>query len=217
MVSAGNLLTHYQYRLCQAELDERPGEVEWNIRTPRQQADLRVIVRIADALAVLPAGSPFLNLKKARRFAFPLPYTFNYEPETHSIIRVQGVRREWHPKPVRGQGSSKHLPAQGALLPRHADPGNCIRSARCSLSMEARDTHSSGVEMTGKIPARGSYQGLLQIFRYNRPFYIRTDLTAIAAIILSLWLPLALRTLLLFATGAAVFWTCSSLLVSHYV
>lgn len=27
MVSAGNLLTQYQYRLCQAELDERPGEV----------------------------------------------------------------------------------------------------------------------------------------------------------------------------------------------
>jgi hypothetical protein len=100
MVSAGNVLTHYQYRLCQAQLSERPGEIEWNIRTPRQEADLQVIAHIGDAPALLPAGSPFLNLKDARRFAGPLPYTFDYEPETHSIIRIQGVRREWHPKPV---------------------------------------------------------------------------------------------------------------------
>lgn len=101
MVGAGNVLTHYQYYLCQAELNERPGEVEWNIRTPRREADLQVIVHGGDRPAVLPAGSPFLNLKDARRFAGPLPYTFNYEPETRSIIRVQGVRQEWHPKPVK--------------------------------------------------------------------------------------------------------------------
>ncbi len=71
--------------------------------------------------------------------------------------------------------------------------------------------------MTCKYPARAPYQGLLQIFRYNRPFYIRTGLAIIAAIVLSLWLPLALRTVLLFVTGAAAFWTCSSLLVSHYI
>ncbi len=100
MVRAGNLLTHYQYRLCHAELNERPGEIEWNIRTPQQEADLRVIAHVADEPSLPPAGSPFLNLKDARRFAGPLPYTFDYEPETHSIIRIQGVRREWHPKPV---------------------------------------------------------------------------------------------------------------------
>lgn len=33
MVHAGNLLTHYKYSLCQAEVSERPAEVEWNIRT----------------------------------------------------------------------------------------------------------------------------------------------------------------------------------------
>ena len=100
MVRAGNLLTHYQYRLCHAELNERPGEIEWNVRTPQQEADLRVIAHVADEPSLPPAGSPFLNLKDARRFAGPLPYTFDYEPETHSIIRIQGVRREWHPKPV---------------------------------------------------------------------------------------------------------------------
>ncbi len=100
MVVAGNLLTHYQYRLCQAELSERPGEIEWSIRTPRQAADLQVIAHICDVPAPLPSGSPFLNAKDARRFAGPLPYTFDYEPETHSIIRIQGVRQEWNPNPV---------------------------------------------------------------------------------------------------------------------
>jgi hypothetical protein len=101
MVNAGNLLTHYQYRLCQVELSERPDEIEWKIRTPRHEADLQVIAHIDDGPALLPAGSPFLNLKDARRFAGPLPYTFDYEAKTRSIIRIQGVRKEWHPKPVR--------------------------------------------------------------------------------------------------------------------
>lgn len=100
MAAAGNLLTHYRYRLCRAQLRERTGEIEWNIWTPREQANLRVIAHIGDGPVPLPAGSPFLNLKDARRFAGPLPYTFDYEPETHSIIRIQGVRREWCPEPV---------------------------------------------------------------------------------------------------------------------
>jgi hypothetical protein len=100
MVSAGNMLTHYQYRLCQADVRERPGEIEWNIRTPRQEADLHVIAHIGEGPAPLPDGSPFLNVQEARRFAGPLPYTFDYEAETHSIIRIQAVRQEWHPKPV---------------------------------------------------------------------------------------------------------------------
>ncbi len=71
--------------------------------------------------------------------------------------------------------------------------------------------------MTNDIPARAPYQGLVQIFHYNRPFYIRTLSGVIAAAILSLWLPLTLRAPLLLVTGVAVLWTCSSLLVSHYV
>jgi SAM-dependent methyltransferase len=71
--------------------------------------------------------------------------------------------------------------------------------------------------MTSNIRARAPYQGLLQIFNYNRPFYIRTLSGVIAAIIVSVWLPLGLRALVMLATGAAVFWTCSSLLVSHYI
>ena len=64
---------------------------------------------------------------------------------------------------------------------------------------------------------RTTYQGLRQIFNFNRPFYVRTLSGVIAIVILSAWLPLALRSLLLAGAGAAVFWSCSSLAVSHYV
>jgi hypothetical protein len=101
MVNAGNLLTHYRYRLCHAEVSRRPDHIEWNIRTPGKEADLRVLAWIGEEPAPLPAGSPFLCDKDARKFAGPLPYTFDYEPETHSIIRIRGIRQEWRPKPVR--------------------------------------------------------------------------------------------------------------------
>lgn len=71
--------------------------------------------------------------------------------------------------------------------------------------------------MTTAIPARAPYQGLQQIFHYNRPFYTRALAGAVAAIILSMWLPFAIRAVLLLTAAAAVFWMCSSLLVSHYV
>jgi hypothetical protein len=101
MVNAGNLLTHYKYRLCQAEVRVRPGEIDWNIQTPGNEADLRVFACTGEEPASLPAGSPFLYAKDARRFAGPLPYTFDYERETHSVIRIRGVRQDWHPTQVK--------------------------------------------------------------------------------------------------------------------
>ena len=103
MMNAGNLLTHYKYCLCQAEVRERSAEIEWNIRTPGNEADLRVFASTDNGPAPLPAGSPFIDDKDARRFAGPLPFTFDYEPETRSLIRIRGVRQEWRPKPVRAE------------------------------------------------------------------------------------------------------------------
>jgi len=46
MMRAGNLLTHYQYRLCHVDVTEQPGQIEWRIRTPQQTADLDVVAFI---------------------------------------------------------------------------------------------------------------------------------------------------------------------------
>jgi hypothetical protein len=100
MVSAGNLLTHYNYSLCKAELGVGGGEIRWTVRTPRGDADLDVIARRLGHNAALPAGSPFQSMEEARRFAGPLPYTFDSEKEAGSIIAIRAVRQQWNPMPV---------------------------------------------------------------------------------------------------------------------
>ena len=59
--------------------------------------------------------------------------------------------------------------------------------------------------------------GLTQIFDYNRPFYLRTLAGVLIAVLVSPRVPTLVRIPLLLAAGAALFWICSSLLVSHYV
>jgi hypothetical protein len=100
MVRGGNLLTHYNYHLCEAILEERDREIHWTIRTPNAEADLEVQARWSEDPAPLPDGSPFDTMKEARRFAGPLPYTFDYEEATNSIIGIRAMRQIWDPKSV---------------------------------------------------------------------------------------------------------------------
>jgi hypothetical protein len=101
MAWAGNLLTHYHYHRAAITMQESDTRLEVQIRTPRAEADLHVIADLDAPPDAPPPGSPFPSLKLARRYAGPLPFTFDYEPETHSIIRIQGVRQGWDPQPVR--------------------------------------------------------------------------------------------------------------------
>ena len=101
MVISGNLLTHYAYQPCRVSLQHDSDELSVKITTPDAYADLEVCADIAHQPAPLPEGTPFENKKEARKFAGPLPYTFDYEKETHSIIMIRGVRENWSPQPVR--------------------------------------------------------------------------------------------------------------------
>ena len=38
--------------------------------------------------------------QEARSFAGPLPFTFEYEQETHAIIAIEARRTRWRPEPV---------------------------------------------------------------------------------------------------------------------
>jgi hypothetical protein len=100
MAIAGNLLTHYNYAKCDVALSEDGGRLAVKITTPRSEADLDVVADLAGKPAPLPAGSPFPDLRTALRFAGPLPFTFDYERETHSIVRIEGVRSRWNPQMV---------------------------------------------------------------------------------------------------------------------
>ncbi|MGB6974095.1 MAG: DUF2071 domain-containing protein [Terracidiphilus sp.] len=96
----GNLLTHYGYELSRCHVRRAEGTYAVKICSPHGDADLQVEADIANETGSPPPGSLFPDLREARKFAGPLPFTFDYERQTNSIIRVEGVRREWNPRPV---------------------------------------------------------------------------------------------------------------------
>jgi hypothetical protein len=96
----GNLLTHYGYELSRCRFEQTESACRIEISTPRGDADLRVEADLATEPGSPPPGSPFADLREARKFAGPMPFTFDYEQQTHSIIRVEGVRQAWNPRAV---------------------------------------------------------------------------------------------------------------------
>ena len=93
------MLTHYNYRRCEATITASRDELHFTIATSNGEADVDVTADLA-APAQLPPNSPFRTARDARRFAGPLPWTFDYEPQTHSIVAIKGVRENWSPRPV---------------------------------------------------------------------------------------------------------------------
>jgi hypothetical protein len=101
MAFSGNLLTHYNYHVADFRFRANPGMLNIEIRSPGGEADLKVYADLTSIPASLPPGSPFPDLDSARHFAGPLPFTFDYEKETNSMIVIKGVRKKWDPQPVR--------------------------------------------------------------------------------------------------------------------
>ena len=99
MAFFGNLLTHYAYRVCRVEAERSDRSLRISIRTPAAEADLDVDADLSDGVP-LPEGSPFRDWADARRFEGPLPFTFDEEKETRSIVLIEGVRSRWVPQPV---------------------------------------------------------------------------------------------------------------------
>jgi hypothetical protein len=100
MVWGGNLLTHYRYGRCSARCTRTPEYLEIEVTTPGGTADLFVRATTARPAEVPPEGSPFPDLRAARRFAGPLPFTFDSEPASRQLVIIEGVRRNWDPVPV---------------------------------------------------------------------------------------------------------------------
>lgn len=101
MVIFGNLLTHYRYGRAQVSVETSERQWQFKVSTPDAAADLHVRAQLSDAAAPLPNDSPFRDWHQARLFAGPLPFTFDYEPQTHSIILIEGVRQDWRPVPTK--------------------------------------------------------------------------------------------------------------------
>ena len=92
MYLGGNLLTHYNYHRIDASAARNRDTIRIAIQSPDGAGDLSLTADLQSA-ARLPEGSIFPDVNKARFYAGPLPFTFDYEKETHSIIRIEGVRK----------------------------------------------------------------------------------------------------------------------------
>ena len=99
MVTLGKKNTHYLFEKANVNVHESGQELMVQIPTPGGATYLYLTADLSET-ATLPKGSPFPDLTRARRFAGPLPYTFSYEPETHSMVIVEGRREDWVPVPV---------------------------------------------------------------------------------------------------------------------
>jgi hypothetical protein len=98
MVAAGNLLTHYNYHRCSSRIGITADRIRIDVSTLDHAGDLQLTADLTRP--ALPPGSPFATLREARRFAGPLPFTFDFEAETHAIIAIEATRARWRPEPV---------------------------------------------------------------------------------------------------------------------
>lgn len=99
MVALGNTFTHYGYRLAEVDTKRDGERLTVDVRTPGQEADLHVEADLCEATS-LPEGSSFRSMADAKRFAGPLPYTFDRDVPTGKIVAVRGVRTSWNTRPV---------------------------------------------------------------------------------------------------------------------
>lgn len=96
---AGNLLTRYHYHLSRMTCAMDDERMTFQVDTPDSRADLTVQAAHVTSPA-LPGASVFADWRAARRYAGPLPYTFDYDQPTRTVVIVKGERDRWRPQPI---------------------------------------------------------------------------------------------------------------------
>jgi hypothetical protein len=93
----GNLFTQYKYSTTDIQQSQHNGTTQ--ITSDHSAFSVRIGNQESGHIA-LPAGSPFMDWKEARRYAGPLPFTFTYNPKNRKVLIIEGVRENWKPEPV---------------------------------------------------------------------------------------------------------------------
>jgi hypothetical protein len=100
MVTWGNRLTRYGYRMAEFDYRAQNRMLHLEVKTASPEADVQLTADISNLSAALPETSPFADVETARRFAGPLQFTFDYDSDSNSIVVVEGRRSNWQPQPV---------------------------------------------------------------------------------------------------------------------
>ena len=108
LVALGNLLTHYNYRRAEVDWQRTADRLEVRLSEPGAGVSLEVQARLG-VDAPLPTSSPFRNWQQARRFAGPLPWTFDYDAGRHAVVMIEGERQGWTPRGVAAEVRVNHF------------------------------------------------------------------------------------------------------------
>ena len=98
MSRLGNLFTRYRYVTTAVSVTEREDLLI--VTDPATGLLLEIDLARSDE-PTLPPGSPFPDWRTARRFCGPMPFTFSVDEARARVRIVEGVREDWHPRPVR--------------------------------------------------------------------------------------------------------------------
>lgn len=93
----GNIFTHYNY--TSTDISIIKNESKTNIVSKKSKINLEILNEEIEPS--LPDNSPFSSWKEARQFAGPLPNTFTYNDSKNEILIIEGLRKNWHPKPLK--------------------------------------------------------------------------------------------------------------------
>ncbi|MFD7812740.1 DUF2071 domain-containing protein [Streptomyces sp. NPDC059785] len=142
----GNLLTRYNYRQARVSTQVTNDTLEFRVDSADGHADLTVRADLRSAPAPLPPTSPFADERAARRFAGPLPYTFEWEPQTRSVIVIKASRAQWDPQPVRVDVDRLTFFDHGPLAGAHPVLANAFHVAGVDYGWErgVRRSESGG-------------------------------------------------------------------------
>jgi hypothetical protein len=93
----GNIFTHYKYTTTDiSQTHENSSTIISSVKS-----GFEIVLDEKEKNVALPEHSPFHDWKEARRFAGPLPFTFTYQPETKTVLIIEGVRKNWQPQPLK--------------------------------------------------------------------------------------------------------------------
>ncbi|HEV8346709.1 MAG TPA: DUF2071 domain-containing protein [Vicinamibacterales bacterium] len=107
MAIGGDLFTHYAYRKVSATAQRDGGVL--HVATSSGFA-----VTVKDE-PVLPPNPVFADWDEARRYAGPMPFTFAAARGGRAIVRIEGSRAHWEPRPVRVTAAT--IPFLSRLVP----------------------------------------------------------------------------------------------------
>lgn len=93
----GNIFTHYNYTTTDIAI-----KADGNLKSIySRKSKFELIIEQSEEEVDIPENSPFNNWNDARKFAGPLPFTFNVNKEEGTVLIIEGVRKDWNPEPVK--------------------------------------------------------------------------------------------------------------------